>query len=200
VQQGSGGEQSRYLGVLGPRNRERFERSAARQNRLSLTDDIDLSAMRLEELVERAESVRVSAQTWRDAQAAFEAFADANEKRERGRALVELAKLGTLLRHGVTDYDAWEDVRKERTALVRLVESERRREIERVEVVQAVIVLRLIDAMVAAVKTRLSVLDEDTKNDILDGAVTDILRLTGAVFGPAVAAGAAADGGREPLP
>lgn len=178
------GERSRYLGVLSPKMLARFEATENDPNLLSLAPEISLAVARLEELVERAEATGAGGRLWRDAQNAFEEFAGANERRDRSAALIALSKLGGLLRRGTTDYEVWEEAREERKLLVRLVESERKREIERLQVVQTVIVLRLLDALASSVKSRLKALgDSDLHDDILDGISGDIARLSSGLLG-----------------
>lgn len=196
---GSGGAESRYMGVLSPRSRGRFE-AIPDEGLLSLAPDIRLTIVRVEELVERAEASHASAETWREAQAAFEEFATANERRDRQSSLAALTRLGVLLRQGRADYDAWAEVREERKLLKSLVESERRHSLERMQLVQSVIVLRLIDAMTASLKNRLKILPDETANTILDDVSSDIVRLATAVLGGAAEAGAAAGEERKPIP
>lgn len=94
--------------------------------RLELRDDIALVHARAIDLIARVDSGE-SGHLWKQLQTAY---ADLTKAEDGHEQLVAIAEIGSLIRRGAADYANWEEIGKTIDRKQRLVESERKRQIE----------------------------------------------------------------------
>lgn len=165
------GEHSRYLTVLSGKMRERFEQVQKNPDLLSLSPDIYMLDARMEEVVARSGQGE-SGKLWRQAKQAFDEFATAQAAKDREGSIVALTKLGSYLRAGLADYQAWDEVKDLWRHRARLVESERKRLIESQQMMTIDVMLVLATALTSAVKRHV------TNPDTLSAIQRDVDRST----------------------
>ena len=165
------GEYSRYLTTLDGKLRDRFLEAQKNPDILSLSPDIYMLDARIEDVMSRVLQGE-SGERWRVALTAFDEFASAQADKNREGALAALTKLSNLLRSGVADYTAWDEVKDLWKHRTRLVESERKRLIESRQMMAVDVMLVLASALAAAVKRHV------TNADTLAAIQRDVDRST----------------------
>lgn len=161
---------SRYLPVLSPSLKKRFENAMRQSDALSLMPDIYLLDARIETVLQRQNGE--TSEAWAEALKAFDQFAGASEAKNKKGQVEALTMLGALLRRGSQEEGDWKEVRNLWDQRRRMVVDERRNRLE--HSVHKGIVFQLIEALVKSLERNV----EDLNARERIGA--DIARFTGA--------------------
>jgi hypothetical protein len=160
------GEYSRYLPVLSPGMKKRFENAMRQNDALSLLPDIYLLDSRVEEIISREAEARSNALTvFSELTLAFASDDDAAQADAGSR-------LRRILQNGVDsgDWNEVKDLLKQRT---RMVESERNNKLR--DSVHKSVAFQLVDALVRVVERNIE--DPVMRQRVAD----EVMRLLGGV-------------------
>lgn len=167
----------RWSKNLPPRLRERYDAAHDDQELLALKDEIALTDARIEDLIQRVDIGEAGA-LWRKAAKLMEEFHEANGRDDAAdRQFRILAELEATITEGVSDYAAWDEVNKMIGQRTKLVEAERKRQVElqqMIPVEQAMVLLAQITNIVQR-----HVTDRAVRAAIAD----EFVRLTGRPVG-----------------
>ncbi len=161
---------SRYVNVLGPEAKAKFQEVMRQSNVLSLLPDIYMLDMQIETWAARLTSE--SSADWREAMKAFEQFVAASDAKNKKGQVEALTILGAVLRRGsqrIADNDSLVSLQNQR---LKLISAERRHRLE--HSVHKGVVYQLIDALQRSIERNV----EDAVARERVGA--DIARFTGA--------------------
>lgn len=145
----------RYSRYLPGRLAERYGEAKTDPDLLALHEDVALTDARLSDVLGRVDTGE-SGDLWRKARGAFEAFREAQGKREVDKARAALTDLDGYLARGVSDYATWDEVGRLLEQRRRLVESERKRLIEMQQMITAEKAVLLIGAIAGIIKIHVS--------------------------------------------
>lgn len=101
---------------------------------LEQREEIALIHARILDLIQRVDSGE-SGHLWRSIRKQYETLVEAIREQDRDRMRLALAALDQLITRGTTDYKAWEEVTHQIDRKQRLIESERKREVELQQVI-----------------------------------------------------------------
>lgn len=146
---------------------ERYQEAQADDALLELREDIALLDSRLADVLSRVDTGE-SGSLWRQARAAWEA----SQSADVASAVAAKLELEDLFTRGVADYAAWGEVQRLLQERRKVVESERKRQIELQQMITVERALLLVTAVVDSVRTHV--------NDpaVLGAISQDLLRLT----------------------
>lgn len=119
----------RYSRDIPTRLAARYEEAQRDPTLLTLDQDIALIDARLADVLSRVDTGESGA-LWRQAKAACKAFAKAYRGNDDKKIATTFYLLEDAINGGVSDYDAWGDVRSLINQRARLVEGERKRLVE----------------------------------------------------------------------
>jgi hypothetical protein len=147
---------------------ERYEAAAGDPELLALRDDIAVMETRIAELLARVDSGEASA-AWRSLESAWGAVERA--RRDPAALAGALAELGAIIRRGVSDYAAWDDVQRAMDAKRKLTEAEQKRLVAMRQMVTAE------EAMVFVAAVQSSVRRHVTDQGALRAIADDVARI-----------------------
>jgi hypothetical protein len=163
----------RYSVYIPPRMKERYEAARTDPDLLKAADEIALLTSRLEDLLRRADTGE-SGRLWARLQADRTAFLEARRSNDSETAGQMLQSILTTIGQGHADHLVWEDIRATANDLRRTKESERKRLIEKQQMVS-------IDALVALTKAlRQSVQIHEPDPEIADAIFAELDNLMSA--------------------
>jgi len=165
------GRNSKYLTAIPQRIQADFEALRDRDDLLRLSDDIALIDSRILDVLRRTDSGEAG-HLWLALQKAYKGFTaakSAGDVKKMGEALVAL---DDAIKLGVSDYQAWAEVKHLIEQRRRLVESERKREVEQMEILTGREAAALFNALLSIVNEHVT--DRGTKQRI-QTAVTGLL-------------------------
>lgn len=163
---------SRYVTVLGPDAKKKFEEIMGQRNVLSLLPDIYMLDMQIDNWASRL--TNETGADWRDAAKYFDQFAAASDAKNKKGQVEALTMLGGVLRRGserIADASSLVTLQNQR---LKLISAERRHRLE--HSVHKGIVYQLIEALVKSLERNVE--DVDAREKV--GA--DIARFTGAAI------------------
>lgn len=161
---------SRYVNVLGPEAKKKFQEVMRQSDALSLMPDIFMVDLEIEGLASRI--TQESAADWRDALKYFDQFAVSSEAKNKRGQVEALTMLGGVLRRGSERVRDTEGLTSLQTHRMKMISAERRNRLE--HSVHKGLVFQLIDMIAMS-------LERHVKDDKAREAVgTDIARYTGA--------------------
>jgi len=128
-----------------------YEQSLDDPELLELRDDLALLEARLRDLLGRVDTGE-SGQAWRLADSAYRAMEKALADSDDVAYAAAFANLGQVIKRGLADYAAWDEVNKLLDQRRRLVESERKRLVEMQAVITTERLMLLITAIAGVVK------------------------------------------------
>ncbi|HEY9282325.1 MAG TPA: hypothetical protein VIP46_02625 [Pyrinomonadaceae bacterium] len=127
------GDRSRYLDVLGAKDKREYQKAKGGPDPLSLEEDISLLDMRVRQLL----GGEPTPEHWKEVRKTFEEFASAQAAKDRDASVAALQKLAQLIRGGEDEARRWREI--ERLAFVRrprIALSETRRKVHLAEMIQ----------------------------------------------------------------
>jgi hypothetical protein len=176
----------RYSKFLPARMAAKYQEAVADDELLALREDIALVDARLSDVLRRVDSGE-SGQLWSRLQGQY---AEMLKARRAGDALAQaeaLNEIGSLIRAGAADYQAWDEIGRLLEQRRRLVESERKRLVEMQQVLSLEQALVLMGVVLDIIRRNVS------DRSILAAISADITRLVAHSTG----AGADAQPGRD---
>lgn len=160
----------RYSKDLPTRLGERFLASQSDPDLLNLNAEISVIDTRMSDVLRRVDTGE-SGQTWRELKATYTDMQEAQRAKNMGEVARLLNELGTLIRHGHSDYAAWSDVRTLIDQRRKLVESEGKRRKDMQDSITSEKAMVLVTSLIAAVKRHVS------DQDALAAISADLARL-----------------------
>jgi hypothetical protein len=164
------GRNSKYITAIPGRIKNDFIALRKRDDQLRLNDDIALIDARLNDVLLRVDSGEAGA-LWIDLKKAHQAFKAARASGDVPKMTERLFEMEAAIEKGVTDWQAWGEVKSLIEQRRRLVESERKREIEQQELLTGKEAASLFNALLSIVNE--NVTDASTKQRI-QAAVFDL--------------------------
>lgn len=152
-----------------------YEQSLDDPELLELRDDLALLETRLRDLLGRVDTGE-SGHAWRLAEASYKAMEAALAKNDDTAYAAAYQQLGQVIKRGLSDYAAWDEVGKMLDQRRRVVESERKRLVEMQQVITTERMMLLITAIAAVVKQhvddrhKLNAIQNDIQGLLVTGA------------------------------
>lgn len=144
----------RYSKYLPKRIAGRYEEALNDPLKLELDDEIAVARARLTELLDRADSGE-SYQAWIDAKNLYIELTDALKKQDVVTSNFCLQELNKVIGKGVHDYASWSEVRAQTAHYVKLVESQRKRQVESQQMITVEQMTLLMGAVVEVIRRAL---------------------------------------------
>ncbi len=173
----------RYSKYLPTRLMERYADARTDAALLELREEVALVDARLADVLGRVDAGESGA-TWRKLGECFAKFKKAQHVKDTVEAMAALLELDNLITAGVSDYAAWDEVQQLLEQRRRLVESERKRQVEMQQMITSERALLLFTAISETIKKHV------TDRATLSLIAADLNRLVG------VSSGAVIDGER----
>jgi hypothetical protein len=170
------GKHSKYFTAIPGRIASDFAALRERDDLLRLNDEIALIDSRLLDVLRRVDTGEAGA-LWAEVLKAHAAFKVARAAGNVADMSKRLAELESAIDKGITDWQAWNEVKALIDQRRRLVESERKREVEQQQVLTAKEAAMLLNALLSIVNEHVT--DRDTKQRIQNsvaGLLTDDVR------------------------
>jgi hypothetical protein len=166
------GLRSKYITAIPQRIKSDLENLRKRDDLLRLNDEIALIDSRLLDILKRVDTGEAG-QVWAELRKAHRAFVEAKMMGEAGKGemLAAMRQMEALIERGASDYFAWGEACKLIEQRRRLVESERKRELEQQEILTGKEAAMLFNALLSIVNEHVT--DRDTKQRI-QAAVYDL--------------------------
>lgn len=141
----------RYSKYLPARLAGRYEESSADTELLALREEVSLVDSRLADLLKRVDT-NEAGYWWKELQLVHKEYQEAVKKSDIAAMSKSLAELWHIIKAGVSDYAAWNEVYGVLEQRRKLVESERKRLIEMQQYLTAERAMLLISALVDIVQ------------------------------------------------
>lgn len=166
------GLRSKYITAIPQRIKSDLENLRKRDDLLRLNDEIALIDSRLLDILKRVDTGEAG-QVWAELRKAHKAFVEAKALGAAGivEMTAALYQMEALIERGASDYFAWGEACKLIEQRRRLVESERKRELEQQEILTGKEAAMLFNALLSIVNEHVT--DRDTKQRI-QAAVYDL--------------------------
>ncbi|MBD2060654.1 hypothetical protein H6F88_32445 [Oculatella sp. FACHB-28] len=162
----------RYSRHIPDRLIEQYEASANDEELLSLREEVQLIDARMIDMLKRVEGGD-SEEIWKRLKAEFQTFEDAMKQNDQGAVTAALAEVRRLIKRGLGDYAAWNEVKALMEQRRRLVESERKRLLDMQQFITAEKALLLISSLTEVIKKHVK------DRAALAAISTEFIRLTG---------------------
>lgn len=187
----------RYGKALPQRLGALWEESRSDPVKLELEDDISLVLVRINELISKLDAGE-SGSLWREALSTFEEFEQAQRLMQEGRrnkdesviakastsAAEALTKHRTILKRGAADYAVWQEIVDLIEQRRKLVESQRKRQIEQLEMVATEQVLFYVYELARAIKAHAeNILPPEYQKPLLQEVAKELRKLDSASDG-----------------
>jgi hypothetical protein len=145
----------RYSKYLPTRLVERYHESANDSELLALREEVALIDSRLVDLVRRVDSGEAG-ELWRSLSAENSALDAARRTGDQAGVLAAIQSIQTLIRRGMGDYAAWDEIVRLVDQRRKLVESERKRLVEMQQLITSDQAMTLLAAVQVSIKTHVS--------------------------------------------
>ena len=139
-----------YSKFLPKRIASRYEEFLGDPSNLDLDNEIAVAKARLSELLERADSGE-SYNAWADAKNIYTDLTKAIKAGDVTTSNLCLQELNKIIGRGVHDYASWSEIRVQTVHYVKLVESQRKRQVENNQMITAQQLTYLMSAVIAIV-------------------------------------------------
>lgn len=164
------GKHSKYIAAIPGRIKKDFEQLRERDDLLRLNDDIALIDTRILDVLRRVDAG--DGAIWKEIEKAHRAYLAARKSGDDDLIEQRITELSAVIERGVTDYQAWAEVKSLIEQRRRLVESERKRELEEQEVLTAREAAALFNALLSIIVEHVT--DPSTRQRI-QTAVTGLI-------------------------
>lgn len=160
----------RYSKYLPARLAGRYQESQADTKLLELREEVSLVDSRLADLLSRVDT-NEAGYWWKELQRIHREYHEAVKKSDIAAMSKSLAELWHIIQSGVSDYAAWNEVYGVLEQRRKLVESERKREVEMHQTITAERAMLLIGALTGIIQSHV------TDNGIRAAIAADVRKL-----------------------